>query len=184
MLEDGGFGVFVDGDDRLGGLHAGPVLDGAGDADGHVQLGGDGLAGLADLELVGYQPASVTARDAPTAAPRASASSSMILNPSADPVPRPPETTICASVRSGRSPLPAAARSVTFAVLAASDAAKVTGTISAAAGDGSALTAFGPHRDDRGALGDPGVHGDRAAEVRLLRHRRPVVAGGDVRPRR
>ena len=51
----------------------------------------------------GYQPASVTARDAPTAAPSASASSSMILNPSADPVPRPPETTICASVRSGRS---------------------------------------------------------------------------------
>ena len=51
-LEDGGFGVFVDRDDRLGGLHAGPVLDGAGDADGHVQLGGDGLAGLADLELV------------------------------------------------------------------------------------------------------------------------------------
>ena len=91
----------------------------------------------------GYQPASVTARDAPTAAPRASASSSMILNPSADPVPRPPDTTICASVRSGRSPLAATARSVTFAVFAASLAANSTATISAAPGDGSALTAFG-----------------------------------------
>src|SRR5271165_2527987 len=91
----------------------------------------------------GYQPASVTARDAPTAAPRASASSSMILNPSADPVPRPPDTTICASVRSGRSPLSAAARSVTVAVFAAPDAANETATSSAAPCDGSALTAFG-----------------------------------------
>ena len=37
----------------------------------------------------------------------------MISNPSADPVPRPPETTICASVSSGRSPFSATTRSVT-----------------------------------------------------------------------
>src|SRR5450756_68414 len=51
-LEDRGLGVLVDRDDRLGGLHACPVLDGAGDADRDVQLRRDGLAGLADLELV------------------------------------------------------------------------------------------------------------------------------------
>src|SRR3974377_1204036 len=38
----------------------------------------------------GYQPASVTARDAPTAAPSASAGSSMILKPSAGAVAAPP----------------------------------------------------------------------------------------------
>src|ERR1700761_1928049 len=51
-LEDRGLGVLVDRDDRLGGLHAGPVLDGAGDPDGGVELRGDGLAGLPDLERV------------------------------------------------------------------------------------------------------------------------------------
>jgi len=48
----GGLGVLVDGHDRLGGLHAGPVLDRAGDPDRDVELRGHGLAGLADLELV------------------------------------------------------------------------------------------------------------------------------------
>ena len=51
-LEDGGLGVLVDRDDGLGGLHAGPVLDRAGDPDRHIELRGDGLAGLPDLELV------------------------------------------------------------------------------------------------------------------------------------
>src|SRR5215469_18896008 len=51
-LEDRGLGVLVDRDDRLGGLHPGPVLDRAGDPDRRVQLRGDGLAGLADLEGV------------------------------------------------------------------------------------------------------------------------------------
>src|SRR6516162_4917806 len=93
----------------------------------------------------GYQPASVTARDAPTAAPSASARSSMILNPSADPVPRPPETTICASVSSGRSPFSAVTCSVIFAAFAAADAVNDTGTSSAAPGcaAGAAVTAFG-----------------------------------------
>src|SRR5215210_2219024 len=51
-LEDRRLGVLVDGDDRLRGLHPGPVLDGTGDADGDVQLRRDGLAGLPDLEGV------------------------------------------------------------------------------------------------------------------------------------
>ena len=56
----------------------------------------------------------------------------MITNPSADPVPRPPETTIEASVSSGRSPASATTCSVTFAVLAASDAANATASTAAA----------------------------------------------------
>ena len=52
-LEDRGVFVLVDGDDRLGVLHAGEVLDGARDADGDVDFGGDDLAGLADLIVVG-----------------------------------------------------------------------------------------------------------------------------------
>src|SRR5262249_35967410 len=52
--EDGGVGVFVDGDDRAGGLHADLVLDFARDADGDIELGADRLAGLADLVGVGY----------------------------------------------------------------------------------------------------------------------------------
>jgi hypothetical protein len=54
--------------------------------------------------LCGYQPASVTAREAPTAAPRESASFSISSKSSAEPTPRPPETTIAASASSGRSP--------------------------------------------------------------------------------
>ena len=61
---------------------------------------------------------------------------------------------------------------MTFAVFAASLAAKVTGTICAAAGAGSALTAFGRTAMTGVPLRDPGVHGDRAAEVRLLDCRR------------
>src|SRR6478672_3737820 len=52
QLEDRRLVVLVDRDDRLGRLHAGPVLDRAGDAERDVQLRGNGLTGLADLELV------------------------------------------------------------------------------------------------------------------------------------
>src|ERR1700761_9502849 len=48
-LEDRGFGIAVDGDDGLALVHAGEMLDGAGDADGDVELGLNGLASLADL---------------------------------------------------------------------------------------------------------------------------------------
>src|SRR3712207_7357284 len=52
--------------------------------------------------VCGYQPASTAAREAPTAAPRESASASMIEKFSALATPRPPDTTIEASVSSGR----------------------------------------------------------------------------------
>src|ERR1043165_4458220 len=45
--EDRRLGVLVDGDDHLGILHAGEMLDRAADADGDVELGRDDLAGLA-----------------------------------------------------------------------------------------------------------------------------------------
>src|ERR1051326_1175479 len=52
-LEDRGLFVLVDGDDHLGVLHAGEVLDGAGDADRDVELGRHHLAGLPNLPIVG-----------------------------------------------------------------------------------------------------------------------------------
>src|SRR5262245_43290321 len=52
-LEDRGFLVLVDGDDDLGILHAGQVLDGARDADRDVELRRHHFSGLADLPVVG-----------------------------------------------------------------------------------------------------------------------------------
>src|SRR5215471_88774 len=52
-LEDRGVLVLVDRHDDLGVLHAGEMLDRAGDADGNVELGRHHLAGLADLPVVG-----------------------------------------------------------------------------------------------------------------------------------
>mmetsp|Transcript_154236 Transcript_154236/g.493331 ORF Transcript_154236/g.493331 Transcript_154236/m.493331 type:complete len:242 (-) Transcript_154236:700-1425(-) len=54
-LEDRRVGILVDRNDSLGVLHAREVLDGAADAHGDVELGGDHLAGLANLELVGHE---------------------------------------------------------------------------------------------------------------------------------
>ncbi len=51
--EDRRVRILVDGDDHLGILHARQVLDGAGDADGDVELRRDDLAGLPDLPVVG-----------------------------------------------------------------------------------------------------------------------------------
>src|SRR5690349_7408390 len=53
-LEDRGFLVLVDGHDGLAVLHAGEMLDRAGDADGDIEVGRHHLAGLADLVVVGY----------------------------------------------------------------------------------------------------------------------------------
>src|ERR1022692_540706 len=91
----------------------------------------------------GYQPASVAALDAPTAAPSASASFSIRAKFSALPTPRPPETTIEASVSSGRSPPSWTTRSVMRAPFAASVTSVPAGTISAAPGAGSGVVAFG-----------------------------------------
>src|SRR5678816_3462874 len=51
-LEDRRFAILVDGDDRARILDAGHVLDRTGNADRHVELRRDDLAGLADLHVV------------------------------------------------------------------------------------------------------------------------------------
>src|SRR5665647_2496623 len=56
QLEDRRFFVLVDRDDRLGRLHAGAVLDGAGDTRRDIELRGDLLAGLPDLAGVRVPP--------------------------------------------------------------------------------------------------------------------------------
>src|SRR6185437_5396394 len=54
-LEDRCFFVLVDGGDDLGVLHAGQMLNGAGDADRDVEIGSHDLAGLADLIVVRHE---------------------------------------------------------------------------------------------------------------------------------
>jgi hypothetical protein len=53
--EDRSFFILVDGDDDLGVLHAGQVLDGAGNTDSDIQLRGHDLAGLTDLHVVRHE---------------------------------------------------------------------------------------------------------------------------------
>ena len=72
-LKDRRLFILVDGDDDFAVLHAGEMLDGAGNADRDVQLRRDDLAGLPDLRSLGTKPASTAAREAPTAAPSLSA---------------------------------------------------------------------------------------------------------------
>ena len=55
-LEDRGLGILVHDDDRLARLHAGTMLDGAGDPIGDVQLRRDRLAGLPHLVLMRVPP--------------------------------------------------------------------------------------------------------------------------------
>src|SRR5690349_2932414 len=52
-LENGRLRVLVDGNDHLAVLHPRQVLDRAGDADGHIEIGRDDLARLTDLVVVG-----------------------------------------------------------------------------------------------------------------------------------
>ncbi len=51
-VEDAGILVSVDGDDAIRAAHTSDVLDRAGDTAGDVELGTDGLTGLADLVRV------------------------------------------------------------------------------------------------------------------------------------
>src|SRR6185437_11781269 len=114
----------------------------------------------------GYQPASVAARDAPTAAPSESASFSISAKFSALPTPRPPDTTIAASVSSGRSPRSAITRSVTLTARAASVSSTPAGSIPAAAG----------------ARGQPDRVGDHARaglDRQPARHLLALRGGGD-----
>ena len=50
-LEDGGFAVFIDGDDALRAFHSDEMLNCSRDADGEVEFGCDGLPGATDLPL-------------------------------------------------------------------------------------------------------------------------------------
>ena len=54
-LKDRSFGVLIDGHDDLGVLHAGHVLNGAGNAEGHIELGSHDFSGLADLRFAGHE---------------------------------------------------------------------------------------------------------------------------------
>ena len=78
--------VGVDGQHPLGRHHPDPVLDGAGDAAGDVELGRDALAGLADLVGVGT-PAVVG--DDPGAADRAAEQAGQLLQRRRSPRPSP-----------------------------------------------------------------------------------------------
>ena len=82
----------------------------------------------------GYQPASTAAREAPTAAPRESARASMTVKFSAPLTPRPPETTIAASVRSGRPVDSRGVRAVTLVPVACPENATVRASTVPAAG--------------------------------------------------
>src|SRR5437016_1417044 len=90
--------------------------------------------------VCGTQPASVAAREAPTAAPIESASCSTTLKFSADPTPRPPDTITDASCSDGLDPLASSTRSSTLADLAASDNETGTDTSWAAPAAGAAAT--------------------------------------------
>src|SRR6266540_2910145 len=111
--EDGRVAVLVDGNDRLGGLHPGAVLDRPGDPDRHVELRRDRLAGLADLVLVrvpaGIDRCPAGADRRPEGVGHASTSAKLAGSCR----PRPPETMISASATSGLPPCSEATRSIT-----------------------------------------------------------------------
>src|SRR5690606_11687943 len=91
----------------------------------------------------GQKPASVAARDAPTAPPSRSASSSTSAKFSALPTPRPPETTTDASVSSGRALFGSATRSTTRASFADSGIETSTVDTVGVTGDGVGVSEFG-----------------------------------------
>ena len=57
-LEDRSGLILVHGDDALGVLHTGQVLDGTGDTQSDIDLGTNGLTGLADL-MISREPTSI-----------------------------------------------------------------------------------------------------------------------------
>ena len=106
QLEDRRFRIGIDRDDRLRGAHASQMLNGAANAAGDIERGRNDLAGLAHLIAMRTIPRIDGGTEAPTAAPRTSAISSSSLKFSAFLSERPPDTTIEASVTSGRALLP------------------------------------------------------------------------------
>src|SRR5450432_3362717 len=92
--------------------------------------------------VCGYHPASVAARDAPTAAPNASANCSISAKFSAVPTPRPPAITADASDSEGRPPTSGAVRSTTDACRPSATGTSTT-TTEAVAGAATGVTLFG-----------------------------------------
>ena len=103
-LEDRRFLVLVDGDDDLRILHPREVLDRARNADRDIDVGGDDLAGLADLIIV-RRIARIDrgARCADRGAELVGERIEQRWNCSCEPSARPPETMTLALVSSGRS---------------------------------------------------------------------------------
>ena len=89
----------------------------------------------------GYQPESTAAREAPTAAPRLSANAS--TSEKSPPVPRPPETTMAASVSSGRPVEAFSELETILAPLAASETSTLTASTVPAPAAASGLVEFG-----------------------------------------
>src|SRR5687767_5824137 len=89
----------------------------------------------------GYQPESTAAREAPTAAPSESANAS--TSEKSPPVPRPPDTTIAASVSSGRPEASFGLLEVILAPLAASETSTETASTLPAPDVASGVTELG-----------------------------------------
>src|ERR1700736_4751670 len=101
----------------------------------------------------GFQPASTTARLAPTAAPSSAASSSSILKFSGAPSPRPPLTMIAASSSLGPLAFSVSRRNTRATGLLVSTGSVSVSTCGAPAeAAGSAVTAFGRIKTSVGAL--------------------------------
>jgi hypothetical protein len=127
-LEDRRIRILVDGHDGAGGAHSCEVLDGAGDAHGHVELGRDNLAGLSDLLAVG-PPAGIHDGSG-CANGRIAKCCGKIFDESEmlGFLPRPPETTTGASLTSSLvSPL--ASIETTRALASAEMACSLTSTL-------------------------------------------------------
>src|SRR5690606_19737153 len=167
--------VLVDRDDRLRGLHAGPVLDGTGDARGDVELRGDRLAGLADLEGVRH-PARVDGGTGGADRRTERAGEALDRGEVAT------GATATGDHDRGLGELGAPGR---LARLGLDHLRGLRGV-----GDGHADLLLGAggadllrsggvglDRDDRGALGDLAGDGEVAGEDRLGRDRRTAVAG-------
>src|SRR5215207_3056070 len=122
--------------------------------------------------VCGRQPALVTAREQPTAPPSSSASSSIGAKPSAEPTPRPPDTTTGASA-SERPPVDVSTRSDTRTTRSCSCSSGANAwTAGASPGAGSIATACGA--TVMSAIG-PSTH---ASSSRLPPQRMRVTSAG------
>ena len=130
------------------------MLDRAGDADGDVELGRDDLAGLADLVVVGRDSPRRPRRGWRRRRRQLVGERFEQLEILAEPMPRPPETTILAAVSSGRSDLTSSSPTN---LDSAGTAAAAIFSIGGAAAVGRRLEGGRAHGDD--LLGVRRLHG-------------------------